>query len=163
MEFLPEALQFMKTFLRENTYDQLHEAELETTYFWSTYKPFVQLVYIHYHRLTSGPLAQKVPLIQPLLLTCLQAGIFSLQNMCLSEDSANILEKEELVDYLTCLPWCVPQELRGEAEVLVRIVGTKIRPRPPTLQNIVKATLACNNVALSEIMDPSYNIDSLCY
>ena len=149
----------MQTFLCNTTYNEVHIAEEKAGYWWSTMKPFVHLVYFHYNKHIKF-LANENPVLKDLYLTSVQAGIFSLKNMSLSDIYKDIIEKEELTDYLTCLPWYVPQVLREDAELLVQLVNTKIKPQPPQLVNIVKGYLASDCFTLEEVMSPLF-IDTL--
>ena len=146
----------MHKFLHDYTYKQVRDAELETTYFWSTFKPFVKLVYFNYEKHVNGYLVKEKPLVQDLYLTSVKAGIFSLQNMCLSDESQDILEKEELTDFMICLPWYAPDDLKDDARLMVEIMSEKVKPHPPTLMNIVKARLASWCMPLEEVMSPSF-------
>ena len=160
-QFLPEIVFFMKTFLCSTTYDEVHNAEKEAMYFWSTMKPFINLVYFHYDKHINSLAVQQNQVLKDLYLTSVQAGIFSLKNMSFSDDFKNIIEKEELTDYLTCLPWYVPEVLREDAELLVQLVNIKIKPQPPQLVNIVKGYLASYCCfTLEEVMSPLF-IDTL--
>ena len=159
-QFIPDIVSFMHKFLCNTTYEQVHEAEEKATYFWSTIKPFVRLVYFCYEKHSSSLPANQNQLLKDLYLTSVRAGIFSLQNMSLSEDYKDIIEKEELTDYLTCLPWYVPEVLREDAELLVQLVNMKIKPQPPQLVNIVKGYLASYCFTLEEVMSPLF-IDTL--
>ena len=146
----------MQTFLCSTTYNEVHSAEEEATYFWSTMKPFVNLVYFHYNKHINSLAVQQNQVLKDLYLSSVQAGIFSLQSMCLSDDFKDIIEKEELTDYLTCLPWYVPEVLREDAELLVQLVNMKIKLQPPKLVNIVKGYLASYCFTLEEVMSPLF-------
>ena len=159
-QFLPDIVFFMQTFLGSTTYDEVHNGEEEAMYFWSTMKPFVNLVYFHYNKHINSLAVQQNQVLKDLYLTSIQTGIFSLQSMCLSDDFKNIIGKEELTDYLTCLPWYVPEVLREDAELLVQLVNMKIKPQPPQLVNIVKGYLASYCFTLEEVMSPLF-IDTL--
>ena len=153
--FLPDISSLIDKLLLYTTYEEIHEAEKQANYYWYTMKPFVNLVYSHYKDSNSLP-AMENQLLKDLYLTSVRTGIFSLQSMCLSDDFKDIIEKEELTDYLTCLPWYVPEVLREDAELLVQLVNMKIKPQPPQLVNIVKGYLASYCFTLEEVMSPLF-------
>ena len=162
-QFLPEIISFMNKFIHRTTYQQVHEAEEQAEYHWCwcTMKPFVRLIYFHWNNHVNSLAVQQTQLLKDLYLTSIRAGILSLQSMCLSDDCKDVLENEELTDYLTCLPWYVPEVLREDAELLVQLVNIKIKPQPPQLVNIVKGYLASYCCfTLEEVMSPLF-IDTL--
>lgn len=153
-------LGFVSTFLENVTHDEVHEAEISTNYFWSTFKPFVKLTYFHYaKKARSNKLVEEYPLLRKLYLQSMRAGIFSLKNMCLSNNCKEVLEKEKLVDFITCLPWYAPVELKADAQSLVRMMHGVVPPEPPSLTNIVKAMLASNTLSLDTVMGASFITD----
>ena len=154
--FLEEILSFMQRFLREYTYEEVREAEKMTGFFWTTYKPFVNLIYFNYEQHLDSDLVKEKPLVKDLYLTSICAGIFSLKNMCLSDQMQDILEKEKLTDFLLCLPWYVPNDLKVDARMMVQLMSEKVKPNPPMLMNIVKARLATLYMPLDEVMSPSF-------
>ena len=156
--FLPDIVSLMHKFLHYTKPELVHKAEVQTGYFDSTLKPYVTLCYFDYERKLRSPLCKEIPLLPQFYLMCVRAGIFSLQNMSHTEDFKEIIEKEGLHDYLTCLPWYMnDEELREEAEVLRQLVQSKIKSSPPTLVNIIKGCLAINTrFNLEELMSPSF-------
>ena len=151
----------MHIFLHNTTFIDVHIAEEQAGYWWSTMKPFVNLVYFHHDKNTNNFLANQNQVLKDLYLTSIRAGVFSLKTMSLSDIYKDQLEKEELTDYLTCLPWYVPEVLREDAELLVQLVNIKIKPQPPQLVNIVKGYLASYCCfTLEEVMSPLF-IDTL--
>ena len=52
--------------------------------------------------------------------------------------------EENLVDYVVCMPWSVPEQLKQQACDLVTMLGSfpDMRMQPPQLLNIAKASLA---------------------
>ena len=153
-------LRFMSRFLQNVTHEEVHEAEISTNYFWSTFKPFVKLTYFHYaKKTTSNKLVEEYPLLRKLYLQSMRAGIFSLKNMCLSNNCKEVLEKEKLVDFITCLPWYTPAELKADAQSLVRMMHGVVPPEPPSLTNIIKAMLASNTISLDTVMEASFITD----
>ena len=71
-----------------------------------------------------------------------QSILLSLQNILGRTNHREVLQKEGLVDYITCMPLYVPAPLKTQAEELVRIVGAGVQLQPPRLVNLVKAKLA---------------------
>lgn len=155
-----DVLRFVNRFLQNVTHQEIHEAEVKTNYFWSTFKPFVNLTYFQYtKKTTSNKLVQEHPLLGELYIHSMRAGIFSLKNVCLSNNCKEVLEKEKLVDFITCLPWYVPAELKEDAQSLVRTMNGVVFPGPPRLTNIIKAMIAASTVSLDTVMAASFITD----
>ena len=150
---LLQVISHMQQFLQKTTYEAIHQAEVKTGHEWSTIKPILCLVYRTIDEYND------IPLLPELYRTSLQVGLTSLQEITLAGDFKEIVENEGLHDYLMCLPWYMrDDELREEAEVLYRLVQTKIKTScPPTLVNLIKGYLATNaGFTLQELMSPSF-------
>ena len=162
---IPQVVAQMQKFLQNTTYQEIHQAEVDTQHFWSTIKPILSLVYRtideytpeSYERYVSNSTLFGVEHFW-LYKTSLQVGLLTLKYVAISKNFKEIVEKEGLHDYLTCLPWYMnDEELREEAEVLCQLVQSKIKSSPPTLVNIIKGYLAINTrFNLEELMSPSF-------
>lgn len=161
-QFLPDIVSLMHKFLHSTTPRQVHEAEVIAGYFGTTFKPYVNICYFDFTRHCNSSVAQDVPLVSDVYLTSVHAGLFGLQNMSLTDDFKDIVDKEGLHDYLTCLPWYTTDRLKDEATLLVQLVNEKIKPTPPRLVNILKGYLAINcGFTLDEVMSPSFINETL--
>ena len=149
---IPQVIAQMQQFLQKTNYQAIHQAEVDTMHEWSTIKPILSLAYRTIDEYNDAPQLNE------LYRTSLQVGLLSLQETTLASDFKDIVEKEGLHDYLTCLPWYMnDEELREEAEVLRQLVQSKIKSSPPTLVNIIKGYLAKNTrFNLEELMAPSF-------
>lgn len=158
--FIPDMCSFMSRFLKVSTYQIIHQAEIDTCYFSSTIKPLVRLCYFHYEKAVKSSEVETIPSLKELYFISVKAGIFSLQNISLSEGFKEIVENEELVDYLVCLPWYVHNDLKEEADILVQLTAAKMKLQPPKLISIARACLTSCQFSLDDIMSP-YFIDNL--
>lgn len=68
------------------------------------------------------------------------------------DNHKEVLRKEGLEDYITCIPSYVPEPLQTEARTLVHIVGSGIPLQPPKLINLVKAKLAVMHFGLERVL-----------
>lgn len=146
-EFQQRIHDFMEDFLNTATYQALMEGEVKHWYVWSTFLPYIRLVYLP--ETTQAPSSE---LVQQLHMLGLQTILLSLQNMLGRDNHREVLFKEGLEDYITCIPAYVPGSLRGQAEELVRVVGSGVQLQPPRLVNLVKAKLAKVHFGLQHVV-----------
>lgn len=94
----------------------------------------------------SDPTTQLLPIITTTQKLSLQLMIFSLQNMLGREKHRQVLMEENLLDYITCMPWFVPKSLQQQAKDLVQMLANSpdVNMQPPKLVNITRACLANN-------------------
>ena len=125
----------MENFFQSTTYQTIMEREMKG-YVWSTFVPYVKLAYI-----PDTPQPEAVRKLQQLSL---QTAIFSLQNMLGRENHRQVLKREGLVDYVTCMPFYVAETLKPRARELVQMLASSgdLQVQVPTLLNLVKAKLA---------------------
>ena len=126
----------MENFFQNTTYQKIMEGEVKQWYVWSTFVPYVKLAYI-----PDTPQPEAVRKLQQLSL---QTVIFSLQNMLGRENHRQVLKREGLVDYVTCMPFYVAETLKPRARELVQMLASSgdLQVQAPTLVNLVKAKLA---------------------
>lgn len=152
---------FMRDFLQDADPRDIHEHEVRNGYIWSTVVPFVKLAYfpsshlcpIHEHFDLSLPFKQRLGELQQL---CIEAGVFSLQNILSGEQAQQILVQEGLVDYITCMPWNLPKVLHSRvhrrAKELALMLSQNMRLQPPQLTTIARAKLAAAYFGLEKIL-----------
>ena len=133
---ISKILDFISDFIKTADYTEVRQQEFENGYIWSTLIPFVKLVYQPCLDCSTDG-SQKT--LQEL---CIEAGVFSLQNMLSCEASREVLIQEGLVEYVTCMPWYTPRVVRKRAEQLVSMLGKKIQLQPPRLGVMTRAKLA---------------------
>ena len=126
----------MEDFLQRTTYQAIMEGEVKHWYVWSTFVPYVKLAYI-----PDTPQPEAVGKLQ---LLSLETIIFSLQNMLGRENHRQVLNREGLVDYVTCMPSYVTESLKPRAKELVQMLVTSadLQVQLPTLSSLVRAKLA---------------------
>ena len=143
---------FMSQFLEAATFEQIREAEIKHWYVWQTFMPYVKLAYVPdptHHQLTTSDLRTTQ-------ILSLQLIIFSLQNMLGRPKHREVLVQESLLDYITCMPWFVPQPLKQQAKDLVAMLANfpDVNMQPPQLLSIAKASLAksCPGLGLEKVV-----------
>ena len=126
----------MENFFLSTTYHTIMEREVKGDSVWSTFVPYVKLAYI--------PDTPQPEAVRKLQLLSLQTVIFSLQNMLGRENHRQVLKREGLVDYVTCMPFYVAETLKPRARELVQMLASSgdLQVQVPTLVNLVKAKLA---------------------
>ena len=142
----------MQSFLQANSYKRIRDIEIRRGFNCSIFVPYVKLAYI-----PNAPQAEG--LLGKLHLVSLQVTIFALQNMLGRESCRKHLLKEELLDYVICMPQYVPHSLRPQAEELVQMVVSSpdIPEGPPKLLNLAKAKLAKMHFGLEQVLSLSVN------
>ena len=134
------------------TYQSLREGEIKHWYVWSTFLPYIKLVYLP----DPPPEETTSDNMNRLHMLSLQTVLLSLQNMLGRENHRDVLMKESLEDFITCMPAFVPHALRSQAKELVRVVGGgAYQLQPPTLVNLVKAKLAKLHFGLVRVVNMS--------
>ena len=157
---------FLKSFLEEADYREVREHEVKNGYIWSTMVPFVKLAYFpyanpnrscssatHVHTLTDRQ-SSDVETVRKLQELCVEAGIFSLQNMLSGAPAREILVEEGLVEYVTCLPWCTLPGSRAQerARDLVSALRHEMQLHPPRLGTLTRAKLAAWHFGLEKVL-----------
>ena len=74
--------------------------------------------------------------------------------MSVSDNAEEVIAHEDLVDYIVCVPWFLPdQESRSSAVELVNLTRRSLeRLQPPSLTNIVKGFLASHYCGLEKTL-----------
>ena len=140
----------MESFLQANSYQKIRDAEISNGYDCSIFLPYVKLAYVPNVPQTEGSIGK-------LQLVSLKMAVFALQNMLGRESCRKHLLKEELLDYVICMPQYVPHSLRPQAEELVQMVVSSpdIPEGPPKLLNLAKAKLAKMHFGLEQVLSLS--------
>ena len=135
-DFYDPVCAHMENFFQSTTYQTIMEREVKGDYVWSTFVPYVKLAYI--------PDTPQPEAVRKLQLLSLQTVIFSLQNMLGRENHRQVLKREGLVDYVTCMPFYVAETFKPRARELVQMLASSgdLQVQAPTLVNLVKAKLA---------------------
>ncbi len=159
-DFTDEICEFASDFLLTADYRLLREGEVKHWYVWSTFLPYIKLLYLPPS--TSGYQegienhTYLDPVMNDLRVLSLKTILLALQNMLSRSNHIKVLCQERLEDFVTCAPSYVPLELVPQAEELVRVVGsTGYQVQPPKLLNLVKAKLAAIHFGLEQVMNKS--------
>ena len=150
LEYQQQITSEMESFLDMIDYETVMQCEIKHWYVWSTFLPYIKLVYIPNVPQTEGPTGK-------LQLLSLQWIVFALQNMLGRDNHRQILIKEGLLDFVICMPHYIPPSLRPQAEELVQMVVSSpdIPEGPPKLLNLVKAKLAKTHFGLEQVFSLS--------
>ena len=128
----------MSGFLKTATYEQIREGEVKHWYVWQTFMPYVKLAFVP---IASGPLSHEMRTLQTLSLELI---VFSLQNMLGRPNHRKVLLQENLLDYIVCMPWFVPEPVKPRVQELVQMLASypDMNMQPPTLLCGARAILA---------------------
>lgn len=85
--------------------------------------------------------------------------LFFLHSKMSRKYSCDIIVKEDLVDYITTLPWHVSMESRVLAKAVVSELGAHLKLQPPSLCSIVKAKLARMHFGLERVVGCDSAVD----
>lgn len=143
----------MARFFQGPTHEAVAEQEVNSGCFWSVFLPYVKLAYIPTPSLdnsTKSDYSTNAPLMRLQLLSILTA-LFGLQCMLFNKESREGLLKENLMDYIICLPWVVPSELTTIAEGTVTSLSAHVQLQPPRLSVLAKAKLAKMHFGLEKV------------
>lgn len=145
-EFYQQIHDHMDSFLKNTNYKTIMKAEVKHWYVWSTFLPYVKLVYI--------PETPQTEMMRKLQLLSLQTVLFGLQNMLGRQNHVEVLVREGLLDYVTCMPLYVPESLKPQAREVVRMLGSSgdVEMHPPKLVSLLKAQLAKTHTGLEKIL-----------
>ena len=154
---LPRLHTFIEQFLNTAHHQVIQQHEAKNGYIWSTIVPFVNLAYFPYLNpkyVPSCSSSDEHQTTRQLQLLCIEAGVFSLQNMLSGTQVREILIQEELVDYVVCMPWYVPPGSRAQkrAHELVSCLGQTMQLQPPRLVTMVRAKLAALHYGLEKVL-----------
>ena len=162
LELIPPSLlpllhAFIKQFLSTADYQVIRQQEAKYEYIWSTIVPFVNLAYFPYLNpkyIPSCSSSDETQTVRQLQLLCIEAGVFSLQNMLSGNQTREILIQEELVDYVVCMPWYIPPGSRAQtrAHELVSCLHQTMQLQPPRLVTMVRAKLAALHFGLEKVL-----------
>ena len=144
----------MTDFLKIATYQEVMKGEVEYWYVWSTFVPYVKLIYLKPPLLTSCGTASRSLIMDQLYMLSLRTILLALQNMLSRPNHREVLFQEQLEDYVVCMPSYVPVSLRPQAMELVKIVRLgSCRSQPPKLVNLVKCKLATVHFGLVSLLN----------
>lgn len=87
-------------------------------------------------------------------LVSIEVGIFWLHISLMNEADKSLLTQEGSLDYVVCLPWCLPQESRPQQQAakLVSYLSQEMQLQPPSLLKLAKAKLASMHFGLKKML-----------
>ena len=143
----PKALDFLKDFLLCADSKQLYKwASVQYGYWWNDMLPYMKPLYTcsKWRSLSEDDISMR----------CLGVVVLGLQVILEGERERQVLVKQGLLEYLTCLPWHMPKGSMAHqrAKSLVDMVGSHIVLQPPSLNVIVKAKLAVTCLGLEKVL-----------
>lgn len=164
----------IKEFLESADYEKISEHEKRKGYIWSTVTHFVKLAYLPRNsplwsfNTSSEENGDTAKESQELGELCIEAGVFSLQNVLLSSDTRDILKAEGLVDYIVCMPWHLSPDTKAHMKAcdLRQFLSSKMQLQPPSLVNLAKAKLAVSHCGLEKVIKARSLhdiVDNICH
>lgn len=86
---------------------------------------------------------------------CVVVGLANLYIALICKCQQQMLIREGMVDFVTCLPWCLSQGSRAHQQAceLVSHLREDTPLQPPSLLNIAKAKLAIMHFGLKKMLD----------
>ena len=147
---VPEAYPYVTDVLNHIDHDQLSKYAITAHgYTWRDLLPYMKLVYT--------PLNQRC---SPFASICMEIVLLGLQLALAKEDERTTLQKQGLLDYLTCLPWRFPKGSTAQkrAKSIVDMVGSHIQLQPPKLYTMVKSKLATMYFGLEKVLNSDCHI-----
>ena len=138
----------LKDFLKSSNPAKLTEYEQPDDWFWSTFLPYVKLPY------QPSVFTYDHPMLVDLPDLALEIIMIALQVMLGREHHRDILLKEGILDFVTCMPWYVsgPAKERAKAVVVMIQQAPDVELQPPSLLNIAKACVANHHCGLPAVV-----------
>ena len=138
----------MTTFLDQTQSSLACQYEKERGTIWATLLPYVKLVFLP----ETPRNFPECPSLTELQVLSLKVVLFFLHSKMAVERYHSLLRKEELVDFVLCMPWHVPNACRGEASAVASDLSTAMGgPQPPRLLSLAQAKLAKSSIGLERV------------
>ena len=129
----------------------MNSYEIKNGYLWSTFLPYIKLAY-----LPNTPCCEPV-LLSKMQVMAVRTAVIALQSMLASEEHREVLVREGLVDFLTCMPWYTTGPAEERARDLVEMIqqAPDMKLQPPSLLNMAKACVAKHYCGLPTVVEYS--------
>jgi len=128
--------------------------EIEKYLFWGTFIPCIEYLYN-----PQGTVSDSKILV---LQSCSVRTLLCFLRNCLGRKiHVDLVISEKLTDFVTCLPWILPDEYRDMAKVVLREMAGHIQVQPPTLVCACQAVLAKSCWGLNKLTSMT-SISELC-
>lgn len=141
--------ELLNSFLKTADFKFLSLLENKQAIFWGTLSPLVKVLYQKEIELRPGDINYYDPCKLTVLIALL--SLISRQYHC------GVLNKEEMVDYVVCLPWYTKGEVQERAMELVCMIreSPEVHYQPPCLLNVSKAAVSVYYCGLDNVMSLS--------
>lgn len=90
--------------------------------------------------------------IESLQQASLEIILYFLHTKVTRDYHCNVLVEEDLIDFVTCLPWYMTGSSKQKAQDIVAELRTHIRLQPPRLINLARAVLAKMHFGLEKVI-----------
>ena len=138
----------MTSFLDQTVSSLACKYEKERGTIWATLLPYVKLVFLP----ETPQHFSECPSLTELQVLSLRVVLFFLHSKMSVERYHSLLRKEELVDFVLCMPWHVPDACRGEAANVASDLSTAMGGlQPPRLLSLAQAKLAKCSIGLERV------------
>lgn len=142
----------MSQFINNTKTEAIRKYENDRGTIWATLLPYVKQAYLPNSPTTSD----EIPLLTELQLLSLRVILLFLHSKVSMPMYHALLVKENLLDFIVCLPWRTPPSCRSEARALAsELCSSMPGVNPPRLCNIAKARLAKLHLGLEQVLKMS--------
>ena len=156
----------MSTMLEATSPAEISQYEEKEGLVWGTFLPYLRFLYNPTTVIDRGRsvensednimktrslISQRI--LADLHILCCKVLLHGLENALGREIHFQILVKEGLLDYSTCLPAVLPQECKPRARSFVKELGKHRQLQPASLCTLAKAHLAKSFCGLKAVMD----------
>ena len=138
---------------------ELRKYEQEENLDWGTFQPYFKYLYkpspieVVNTKEASVDVGDKSMIRDKLHISCCNILLHGLENALGREFHLEILVKEGLLDYTTCLPAVLPGECQPRARSLINELGKHRQLQPPSLCTLAKARIAKTFCGLQPVME----------
>ena len=156
----------MAQFLAQTKIAEIRTYESDRGTIWATLLPYVKQAYLPntLTSLTSSRPNIDLPLLSELEVLSLKIVLFFIHSKVSIPMYHDLLLKEDLLDFVVCLPWHVPPSCYPEAVNLTSELCTCMPSIvPPRLCNLAKAQLAKLHLGLEQVKKMSVSEIASCY
>ena len=136
--------QVLDTFVKANCHQMLSQFEMLCGIYWGTSAPLIKVLYE----------VKKPELEADIFDTCKLTILLAMKTLVAKQSHHSVLAKEEMIDYLVCLPWHSEGELKDSATELVSMIRQvpDLHYKPPSLLNMSKATVSMYFCGLHDVV-----------
>ena len=143
--------------------NKVQEYEKRHGIIWGTFLPCIEYLYEPHTMLFNAASSEDslIPLIETLRSRAIDVLLQHLQNSLGRREHMEVLIPEDILDYITLLPWILPQNCFNNIKFVHNEIAKFQQIQPPLLISIAKATLAKSTWGLQRLMNMN-SISDLC-